>query len=265
MANLNDNLIDYQYSVNEDEIQNILILDFDLDNFSFDDLIGLIKFRPNNFFYFETTNGKSLGRGMGAIRQVYNKLIKEISHTIFETDGVGYFVKFNLNHPFWTNTSNCKAFGRFIHLVIASGCIFPFHFPVAMIEELTQPSKRLNESEMLYFIEKMDPDVYSSIKNVDFRCFVDHSIPNETGFDSLYDMLSYIIYGSYTEDNCTKLYRIYKEITNGINLFSYPSDPNTPTIDYILSGEYELTPEIVFKMTNIITEYEVLWKILFLV
>jgi hypothetical protein len=223
-------------------------LNFDINEFKFADVLSLIKFYPRNVFQFRTIDKTKSAWGSGSVRQVYlkltNDLISDNDNTIFHSDGKWYS-KPNFNHKFWSNNSDLKAFGRFISLVIISECTFPFRFPLTLIEMIRSRGRKMASSELMFFLEKRDEQVFKSMSKINPD---DIELIGSFGFDSYHDLIRSRTINP--EQESTSILEKYKIIANEVTLFKKGA-PCTPTIDWVLSGAYVITPEMIIQISVI--------------
>jgi hypothetical protein len=232
-------------------------LDFNINEYNLSDVLSLIKFYPLSVFQFKTIDDNKFAYGQGSIRQVYLKLMSDLisdnDNTIFHSDGK-WNSRPNLKHEFWNNNSDLQAFGRFITLVIVSECTFPFRLPLRLIEVIL--GRRFTTSELMFFLEKKDEVLFKSISKIHPNDFVQIK---SLGFISYYHLVRTKVLEpkakSISEFLSTDKYKI---IAQEISLFGHGS-PSASTIDWILSGEYTITAEMIIQITDIFSEHQNLW------
>ena len=243
-------IVDYSYFFQDNygDQENIFDLKFNFDEYNFTDLIGLIKFYPNKIFSFNFNfkNGRGICIGHGFDRQIYLQILKDMEKINLVKDN-----QLNLTNQFWQSVTNCKAFGRLIYLALICGAVLPFRLPVELIEMILK--RKLNQSELLYFLWKRKPDVFKSIGSLNGLNDLNGEIET-AGFSSKDLMLREALFGREINGEINKKFKAIA--SNIIFLFH----PNAETIDYILSDTYQLTPQMVINMTVIDSKFEDLWK-----
>ena len=219
------------------EFQSTKCLDFDLKNGTYMDLFEQIKIFKGYFFNFHTKYDNYSAFGIGATKQVYQKLVTDmIGDILIKTSS--YFMDINVINHFWQIDSNIEAFVIFIGMLINSGCVLPYHLAPGLLESII--NKKMNIKEMEFFMEKIDPVMLGSVKKIHPADF--HLL--ETNYDTVEDL-----YRSILGCNCiVDKINIYKKIANNFELFDSFHDYNILTIDQTLSGLYTITADRVLSM-----------------
>jgi hypothetical protein len=247
-----------------------IILAFDLLDDNFITLIEIIKrwcLTSSIVFDFITYSNDLVANGDGATRQVYQKTITDLlSFNILTIDGV--FYKFNEQHDFWTPEENCKGFAKFIELCVKSGCVFPYHFPVEFLQSLRESP--MNEPSLMYFIEKKDETIHKNILRMIKPC-LKHEEREKYVLDLGYESYMNFLWNALSPSPNKEF---YSKITCHMSLFKkrkfnplpHPSYhcgkyflchvlelkpemyPSVETMDYVLSGVYEIRNPDVLAM-----------------
>jgi hypothetical protein len=211
-------------------------LNFDLEKDNLLYMYEQIKMFKGCEFLFNTTHRNGCAFGDGATRQVYNKLCNELVGTIM-VKSHPYFMDINVDHYFWDSDENIELFVIFIGMVISSQCLLPYHLAPALLESIS--NKKLNMKELEFFMEKIDPETFSSvnkINSVDFKLL-------ETDFDTPEEYFRSKVIGPMTQ----RKINIYNAISKYFGLFDSFHDYDVQTIDSTFSGLYELTSDHVLS------------------
>ena len=245
--------IDYNYKLHFDDpliIPNHKI-DFKLNMFTFYDFLSTLKFFKNCLFSFNLIDNHNNSYGSGANRSVYLKMANDMIDDILIPNGK-YFVDININHTFWDNIANIESFNRFMYLLLGSKTILPFHLPPKYLEILS--GNPLTKEEVEYFYEKMYPGI-----------IIDEKYKNDpqefAKLDVGYNNYEEMIRAEVLNENDKTLAIYYSLAEYQKHLFDYPV--NVVTMDYVLSGHYHITGEMVkkiFKIKHTLSHiYEKVW------
>lgn len=213
------------------------IIDFDLEKDSYQDFFEKIKISPNSNFAFRTINGNNYAIGNGATRQVYQKLIKDIILDLMTVINP-YFVDVNLEKIFWEDDKNIELFVKFIVLVIKNDCLLPYHLHPGILEIIS--GKQMDNSSLNFFMEKMEPDIYNKTKNLNQKQFDE--------LDSSYNSIEDLYRGKVCGNITNKKMIVYQRIAKYVQLTKLINCHDIISIDLLLSGIYEITPESVLTV-----------------
>ncbi|XWV26940.1 hypothetical protein QJ857_gp0109 [Tupanvirus soda lake] len=228
----------------------IKCIDFDLQNHGLEYIHEQIKMFKGYKFSFDITYRGKQAYGEGATRQVYTKLCNDLVGTIMKKIHP-YFMDVNVNHPFWNTPENVECFVMFIGMVIDSDCVLPFHFAPALLESIA--NKKMNLKHLEFFMEKLYPTEFASVKKVhpnDFYLL-------DSDYENHEDYYRSKVIGSFDR----KKMNIYSSIAKYFELFDSFYDYDILTIDSTLSGKYNITPEMVLTNINFTNfKYQPIWE-----
>jgi len=227
-------------------------VDFKLNIMTFHDFLSTLKFFKNCLFNFNLIDNQNNSYGSGANRSVYLKMANDMIGNILVQNGK-YFVDVNTNHIFWDNIVNIESFGRFIYLLLASKTILPFHLPPKYLEILS--GNPMTKEEIEYFYEKMYPGIVIDEK---YKNNPQEFTKLDVGYNNYEEMIRSEVFNE--NDKTLAIYYSLAEYQK--HLFDYPV--NVATMDYVLSGHYLITGEMVkkiFKIRHTLSSvYETIWN-----
>lgn len=126
-------------------------------------------------------------------------------------------------------------------MAVYSEYVIPFHLPPLLLEMIA--NKKMTSKDLEFYIEKIDPEAYDYAQKIDPIDF--ESIGTDfTNHEEYYR-------NKVIQDISTEKYIIYELISKQFELFDAFNKYDILTIDEMLSGIYEITPEIVLSMTQI--------------
>lgn len=243
-SNNNHGMPSFNFSSNEK-------MTFDFEIHKYTDLFEWINIYKGASISFETKNGKSTAFGAGATKQVYQQIAMDLIGDVW-TKTSNYFVEPNLNNCFWSDHDNIYALVMFIGMIVQSGSVLPYHLSPGLLEKIV--NKKMSLIDLKFFLEKIDPDVYGSVKKIETNHVPFESL--DTGFNDLESYLRAILVSDQE-----KFIHTYEQIAGNFELFDSMFDYDIQLMDKVLSGSYEITHDAVFNIINFnsVKRYD-MWK-----
>lgn len=201
--------------------------------FVFSQLFEKIKLHRGYKFIFDYKDDKNIAYGNGASKQAYNKLMEHIIKNLMVVRG--YFMDINTSE-FWNDDDNIKLFVLFVGMFIDAGCVLPYHFMPALLEEISK--KKLSSEDLEFFVAKIDSDLYNKVKNLSQKEFAQL----ESNYANIEECYKDKVYVNVTNRE------IYKKIALALDMFDSFSDYECSVIDQTFSGNYTITPDNIMSI-----------------
>lgn len=226
------------------------IFEYDYQVHTWKDVFDQIKNNKGALLKFQAHTEKSYGYGPGANKHIYHLILSNLmcDKLLYHTNT--YHVKPNLENEFWEHEQNIDTFVRFIGMCMVSDCKIPYHFHPSILESIT--CQKYSDSDLIKILSKTDPITAKQLINISKDEFIELGLD----FDSKEAYLRSIIIGDL---NCEEIL-LHQFLAQSFDSFDVkklsPSE-----LDYKLSGDYHLTPEMV--LSNMIitdSEYEEQWS-----
>lgn len=192
-------------------------------------------------------SANNVAYGAGAIRQYINHILDDmVSADIIQING--FFLQFNPQKDFLNNKTNMRFFCKLILVNIQVDGTLPFHLGPHILEILRGP---MDLPILEYFYDKMYPSMSKML---------------ETDYEKTCQELGYTVSEGYLRDKLTKsvtgidwLFAVTIRVEMNFLTKSQFRKYTHIDIDNMLSGEYQITHQMVLKITLISPEYSKLW------
>lgn len=226
------------------------VFEYNYQTHTWKDVFDLIKNNKNTLLKFQAHTDKSYGYGPGANKHIYHLVASNLLNDglLYRTNT--YCAKPNLENDFWEQEQNIDIFARFIGMCMVSGCKLPYHFHFSILESIT--GQKYSYCDLLNLLSKTDPVTAEKIQNLTEDEFDQLGLE----FDSKEEYLRSITIGDLNDEESL----LHQYLAQSFELFDMvtlsPSE-----LDYKLSGNYLLTPEMVLSnMIMFDSKYEVQWN-----
>src|SRR5579872_3858792 len=201
----------------------------------------------NEFMSIKSKQEGRMAQGAGAIRQYINLILDSmLNANLIELNG--FFLKFNTKTDYLHCKTRMEAFGKLISINLKVNGTLPFHLNPCVLEIALGP---MELPILEYFYDKMYPTMSKIL---------------ETNYETTCRELGYTASEGYLRDkllhHVTPLdWLLASTLRSQLNSHTSVNRLATTHIDLdqTLSGEYQITHQMVLKVIQIDTIYKELW------
>lgn len=199
----------------------------------------------DTFSRIKSLNNQNSGFGKGATRHYINHIFNDlIKNKVILLNG--YYFYFNKENDYLNTTKHMKKFCQLMKITIASEGTIPFHLPPHILENILGPMER---GVLEFFYEKMYPSISKSMESTEYE-----STCKELGYSTSETyMRDHMLKYSVSHDwlFCSFLKQTFRILEE---YYGHHID-----FDLKISGEFQLTPNMIINNTAIEQKYEKLW------
>lgn len=209
---------------------------FDLEKDNLETIINLVKNFPMMHINFKTNyGGKNNAYGIGATREVFKLISREMANTIFRKKN-NFNVDINDSDPFWLKENFVKDLSNLFYLMIAYDFVLPYHLPFDLLEAIT--NSVTSEEMIREHAKRINPEAYQSAAGVDVKDFESLDSGYETHLE---------FYRSLVIDDTLNRKELYDSFYQELGTKLEPLKCTVKELDYVLSGDYQLDRKAVFN------------------